>query len=330
MTYFLGLDQGGTKTTAIVGDECGRILGMCSTFGAVHSIDGMHRAMEASRLATGEALSHAGITYGDLYGIYGGVSGIDWEYERPLVEEAFRREFPVKRVCIINDCLIAMRAATHSPQSAVICAGTGVNCAVRNGEQEIVFGYYIPDSLQGGNAIGMRAVQKVFDAQAGVGEETMLTELLLEYFKSENVDQLLRKYVEKQIPQHEITALPRLVEEAALAGDHAADEVYADFARGIVPYIHAGMRKLGILDRNVDVVLSGSIFKCRAKGLQETVRNCILEKAPFANIIDAEYEPIIGAYLLGLEDYGKADLRMIEHRLGEQKKLYKISRKEWR
>ncbi len=330
MTYLLGIDQGGTKTTAIVGDERGHILGIGNSFGAVHSVHGMSRAMEAGRRACGEALENAGLTYADIYGIYGGVSGLDWEYERGLIENAMRESFPVKRIRVVNDCIIAMRSATDSPKSAVICAGTGVNCAVRSGDREIVFGYYIPNSIQGGASIGLQALQRVFDAEAGVGEETVLTERLLQYFHASTVDCLLQRYVDSEITQASLTELPRLVEEAALGGDRVADQIYADFARGIVPYIHAGMRRLGILEEPVDVVLSGSIFKCRAAGLQETVRKCLLEKAPGANIIDAEYEPIIGAYLLGLDDLPEISFSDVYQNIKKEHGNYNILRKDRR
>lgn len=328
MTYLLGIDQGGTKTTAIVGDESGHILGIGNSFGAVHSVHGMPRAMEASKRACEEAMDSAGLTYDDIYGIYGGVSGMDWEYERALIENAMRETFPVKRIRVVNDCIIAMRSATDSPRSAVICAGTGVNCAVRCGDREIVFGYYIPDSMQGGAAIGLQAIQRVFDAEAGVGKKTLLTGRILRHFGVSTVDRLLQKYVEKEITQIALTELPRLVEEAALEGDRVADQIYADFARGIVPYIHAGMRRLGMLEEPADVVLSGSIFKCRAAGLQETVRKCLLEKAPRVNVIDAEYEPIIGAYLLGLDDLPEIYFPDVYQNIKKEHGNYKILRKE--
>ena len=330
MTYLIGLDQGGTKTTAIVGDETGKILGIGNSFGAVHSIHGMDRAMEAARGACMEALGQAGLSLDRIYGIYGGVSGLDWDYERGLIENAMRKEFPDVHLEVVNDCLIALRSATRADNSAVICAGTGVNCAVRSPKGEVIFGYYIPDSLQGGAAIGLQTLLKVFDAEAGVGEATILTQRLLAHFGVPDVETLLHRFVDKQITPEDYTKLPILAEEAALEGDAVANRIYADFARGIVPYIHAGMRKLGILQEKTDVVLSGSIFKCRAPGLTETVRTCLLAEAPNAQIINAEYEPVIGAYLMGLDALDDIDYEAVGDRIREQKNKYKISRRDRR
>ena len=90
--------------------------------------------------------------------------------KKELVQNAMYDHFKISHISIVNDCLIAMRAATASDKCGIICAGSGVNCAVRNGSREIIFGYYIPDSVQGGASIGAAAVQKVFDAQAGGGD----------------------------------------------------------------------------------------------------------------------------------------------------------------
>jgi Predicted N-acetylglucosamine kinase len=303
MKYFMGIDQGGSKTAAIIGDEHGHILGVGKSFGAVHSVAGMEKAMQASKNAFDEALMQAGLNYSDIYGIYGGMSGIDWDYETDLIVTAMQDTFSVPRVSIVNDCLIAMRAATDSDVCATICAGSGVNCAVRNGKNQIVFGYYIPDNIQGGISIGVSAVQKVFDAEAGVDQETILTEYITDFFKVSTVDELLQKRVNGEITSADYLKLPLTVEKAALEGDAVAKRIFENFAKGIVPYVHAGMKKLGIQNSKVDVVLSGSIFKCKERILRETVETELKKEAKNANIIDAIFEPIVGAYLMGLDSY---------------------------
>lgn len=327
MNYILGIDQGGTKTAAVIGDFEGHILGIGKSFGAIHSVHGMPRAMEAMKAACDAALKQAGAEYGDIYGIYGGISGLDWDYEYELLVSAMHRVIPVERIYAVNDCIIALRSASSAENSAVICAGTGVNCAVRNKNRQIIFGYYIPDSLQGGSAIGQQALQAVFDAQAGVGEPTLLTQKLLGFYALPDVDSLLMRYINKEIPPDSISRLSRLAEEAALEGDGPADRLFESFAKGIVPYIHSGMKKLGIAEEPVDVVLSGSIFKCRAKSLQDTVRFCLRDGFPGINIIDARYEPVIGAYLLGLDQVPEADFTRVWENIESEQNKFHISRR---
>lgn len=313
MAYFLGIDQGGSKTVAIVGDECGHILGMGHSHGAIHSSDGMDKAMDACNEACREAVSKAGLELRDISLIAGGLSGIDWEDEEALVTEALRRTLENEHVIVVNDCIIAMRAGTAADNCGILCAGSGLNCAVRAHNREIVFGFYIPDSLQGGTAIAQRALQKVFDAEAGVLESTELKKYFLEYFGVNTVDALLRMKVEQQMDYQKVLYLPQIVEKAALEGDEAANDVFREFAEGIVPYLISGMRQLNILDKPADIVLSGSAFKCKAPVLMDTVIANIRRSAKKARIIDAIYEPVIGAYLLALDQYhGESSTQIFE------------------
>ena len=84
-----------------------------------------------------------------------------------------------------------MRAATRKQQCGILCVGSGLNCAVQNGEDCFVYGFYIPDEYQGGWSLGKKAVQAVFDAHMGLLEKTELTPRLLEHFQAQSVDELL-------------------------------------------------------------------------------------------------------------------------------------------
>lgn len=303
MEYFLGIDQGGSKTAAVVGDGSGRILGIGYSHGSCYSEPGMlEDAMNACAEAAENAAAQAGIDASQIGYLCGGITGIDWEGDGRFVEEQLGKRLGIARIRAVNDCIIAMRAGTSAPNRAVICAGSGLNCAVHTAEGEVIFGFYIPDEYQGGAAIGRAALQKVFDAEAGVGIPTALKKDLLQHFQAENVDQLLKKYVEKRISYAEILALPPIVEQETFRGDQAASDIFRTFAEGVVPYLISGMKKMGVQHEPVDVVLSGSVFKCKASVLKDTIRRRILEAAEKAVIIDAEFEPVIGAYLSALDD----------------------------
>ena len=137
----------------------------------------------------------------------------------------------------------------------------------------------------------------------GGATPTVLKDYLCELFHADSVDELLQMRVDHRIGSSDYLGLPKVVEKVAMEGDQVATEVYADFARGIVPYILSGMRQLDILDEKVDIVLSGSIFKCKVPALRETVESELKKEAVNINIIDSVYEPIVGAYLMGLDDH---------------------------
>lgn len=300
MKYILGIDQGGSKTHAIVSDERGRILGMGESYGACHSSEGLAYAVKAILEASDRALAHAGLRRENITATVGGLTGIDWDYEAELLEAELQKYFPRAKNTVVNDCIIAMRAATGKSRCGILCAGSGLNCAVQNGQESFAYGFYIPDEYQGGGSLGKRAVQAVFDSHMGLLPDTSLTKRLLDFFQTKSVGDLLFLRVKEKISSREYLRLPLILEEEALAGDRVAGEIWKHFGRTIAGYLTARLQKMGIAEEPVDVVLSGSIFKCRFRQFQETVKEEILRLAPKADIVEAEYEPVMGAIVLGL------------------------------
>jgi hypothetical protein len=63
--------------------------------------------------------------------------------------------------------------------------------------------------------------------------------------------------------------------------------------------------RFGLLNQGTDVVLTGGIFKARARVLVDSVRAEIHRVAPKAEVVQALYEPVVGAYQLALEAGGQ-------------------------
>lgn len=307
MKYVLGLDQGGSKTHAAVANDRGELLGIGTSFGACHSVNGMEPAMEAVRNAAEEALAQAGIPLEQIDYIAGGLTGIDWDYETALVQNAVAsclQKVP-DRVHVVNDCMIALRAASSKPSGCILCVGSGMNCGVRkDAEHEYAYGYYIEDRCQGGGALGARVVQAVLDSEAGLLPPTKLTVPVLDHVGCASPDEMLYQRVNGQLPHKKVLRLPEVLEKVALEGDPVADEVLCTFARDIARYVTAGLRRFDMQNDPVEVVFSGSVFKCRARILHDTVTEEILAVAPQAKIVESVYEPIIGAVLLALDILG--------------------------
>jgi hypothetical protein len=76
------------------------------------------------------------------------------------------------------------------------------------------------------------------------------------------------------------------------------------FGQGYAGLAAAGLRRLGMAEIALEVVLSGSIFKARGPLLVETIRTALHQAAPRARLVNARYEPVVGAALLGLEELG--------------------------
>lgn len=301
MRYVLGIDQGGSKTHAVVADESGVMLGMGKSYGACHSTTGLDHALQAIVQAAEIALGQSGIRREEVTVLVGGLTGIDWDYEAELLENSICAYFPETDLDVVNDSIIAMHAGTRKRQCGILCAGSGLNCALQNGEDRFVYGYYISDEHQGGWSLGKRAVQAVIDSYVGLERETSLTGRLLEYFQVKTVDELLYMRVKNQISTEEYLHIPIILEEEALAGDNVAADIWMRYGKSIVNYLTTRAKKMGMQEEKVDIVLSGSIFKCRFQEFHRAVKEDILSSIPNANIIEAQFEPVIGAVIMGLQ-----------------------------
>ena len=330
MNYVLGIDQGGSKTQAVIADETGQILGTGKGAGACHSDAGMEAAMSAVSEAVSQACKESGIPLPRIGYVASGLTGVDWADEESLLHGAISRtlEIAPERIQVVNDCIIALRAATASPAGCILCAGTGLNCAVRDGRgRSYAFGFYIPDKDQGGIALSRRALQAVYDAESGMGEATALTAMVLELFSLDSVDDLLRSEVTGKLPWKTRLQLPILVEQAALRGDPVAAEMLTRFGRDEASYAVAALKRFGLDRAPVEVVLSGSVFKCRAPMLLDAVKQTILASAPQAVIIESAWEPVIGAVLLALDACSGAPAEMIQMHIKRDAQRFHMVRK---
>lgn len=327
MPYILGIDQGGSKTHAIVMDGFGTVLGLGKSQGACYANTGLDVAMNYIKEASDRALGESGLSYEQMNWIVAGLTGADWDYEVELLTEALRKQTHHDNVYVVNDCIIAMRAGTSGTVSGILCAGSGFNCAVRNGDDMFTYGYYVPDDCAGGSALARATLRAVYDGELGLNQKTALRELVLDFFRVSSVDELLLKDVTGQLADSEVLRLPVLLQNAALEGDPVAKDIWTKTGKRMAQCMTARIRKMHMEYEPVEVVLSGSVFKCRAPQLIESVTGEILDCAPNAVIISAEYEPIVGAALLGLDKiHGNALPTQVYQNLEASAEVYAIKR----
>ncbi|MBN2046929.1 MAG: hypothetical protein JW750_03710 [Anaerolineaceae bacterium] len=299
MNYILGIDQGGSKTHALISDLEGNLLGFGTAHGSCHAVNGMEHAMNAVREASDRAIETAGISPSSIRHLYAGMTGADWDYELILLQEQLRALQFTRQVSVSNDAIIALRGGSDSPYGVILIAGSGGNCAVRspNG-QEFIYGYFHDPALQGGNALGKQMLNAVFRAHTFRGQPTLLTELILAQTGFDSVTALCEWYFRKQPA---LLGLAPLLFKAASLNDPTANMILDTFASGYAEEAVGALRHFDMLSLNVAVVLSGSIFKAQGGNLPRRILNLICKDAPGAHLIQARYEPVVGAVLLGLE-----------------------------
>lgn len=303
--YILGIDQGGTKTAAAVMREDGLIVGCASAGGAYFPAQGIERAMEPVQKAVEEALRQAKIGREDIVSAAAGITGIDWQGDEERIEKALRQNLSVEKVFACNDAVIALYSGTMRSHGVVVCAGTGMNGALidRSGRQ-FVYGDYMEEKAQGGSALALRAARKVFDAELGLIGPTALTGLYLERAGVSDVDALLHRYMTEEDFRRELRFLTPRIMMTAREGDEAACALLDEFAGETAAYVEAGMRKMGMKPEEEEIVLAGSVFKGEENPLTERTRLEIQKRLPGAAVVQACFEPVVGACIMGLIKLG--------------------------
>jgi N-acetylglucosamine kinase-like BadF-type ATPase len=310
MPRILSIDQGGTKTDVLIADEKGNILGYGNDRDW-DSAEGERRAVRMIRIrhAADKAVKEAGLQLSDIDSVSAGCIGADWDFEYELGRKNIRNALGVQSVEIYNDCIGALRGGTEmlGKDCAVLCLGTGANCAVFNQDGEMhTYHYYFKSIHQGAAAIGNFIFQAVIDAHAGLAEETALTRILLKETGYSSVDELLMMLTTGRTEEEKPWYYPvyqeycPLLFRAIAEGDKVSIE-YLDWLCGeLVEYIVVGVKKLSIGERGFDVVLSGGVSK-GGDIMGERLRCHLDRRLPNARFVEARLEPVVGALLLGYD-----------------------------
>ena len=303
MEYFLGVDQGGTKTEAILCDPDGRVLGKGRAGGLtdVYIRDTSETYIERIHRAAEQAARNADLPLSAVTSACACLNGADWSFEYAYLCKSLYKAVGCPDVTIVNDCVGAGRAGTAAIQRAVVCAGSGMNIAVRREDKrEIIYGYYIHNRDQGGGALGGALLDAVADAYNNLGPPTAMTDLIIEKTKCDDVEELFIK-----MTAGECVWKPKDFAPLILLANRQNDPVAADIIDAVSAryslYVTKAMERLGILDEPADVVYSGSIFKDDGLLFAENVHRRIQAAAPRARCVHARYEPVCGAVLILLD-----------------------------
>jgi hypothetical protein len=95
-----------------------------------------------------------------------------------------------------------------------------------------------------------------------------------------------------------------LLFQAALGGDEPAQALIIWLGEELGTSAAAVIRRLGVADLPVEVVLGGSVFKGQGPLLTDTLLQVVHRAAPEAVLVRPAFEPVVGAVLLGLEAAG--------------------------
>lgn len=304
IVYIVGIDGGGTKTKGVIADEKGAIIAT-ATVGATNpnSVTKEDLEVEFSDLFNQLFKKIAG-RFSQVKRVFAGISGTEHPARRKEVEVIFGQLLPNDLpFTVVNDAIIALYSGTLGKPGIVQIGGTGSISYGLNerGEDDRVGGWsYLLGEKGSGYAIGSLGLDRAFQAYDGLGEQTMLTDLFLAHFHSDEMPDLIDPIYSSKNPKELIASLSRLVFQAADVGDAVAKEVIDQNAHYIGEAISCLIQKLfKDLNKQIPVVLTGGIFN-RLDRLQQPMAAVFLKNNLDVQLIRPKMEPIGGAVVAGL------------------------------
>jgi N-acetylglucosamine kinase len=262
-TLFLGVDGGQSSTTAIIGDETGRVLGFgtggpCNHVGGPQGhtkfVTAIRNSIDTASRAAGLEASTVRFAVACL-GFSGGPAD-----KRAILEQIL----PAEQMVITDDALIALSGATGGKPGIVTIAGTGSisygrNAAGRHGRAG-GWGYVFGDEGSGFD-LTRQALRAALRYEEGWGPDTSLRQKLLEATGASDCNDLLHRLYTSEYTRPRIASYARLVDETAREGDLIAHGLLQAAAQQLAAYTAAVRQQLFRPGEPARVAYIGGLFR---------------------------------------------------------------------
>jgi N-acetylglucosamine kinase-like BadF-type ATPase len=291
MAYFLGIDAGGTKTAALIGDER-RELGHAEGPSSKIQNVGESAARAALRDVIQNTCAAAKISPHDLVRICVGFSGAS-NREVAEVVRLIIHEITPAEVQVVGDNVVALEAAVGGGSGVVVVAGTGSIAYGRSerGEEARAGGFGPVISDEGsGTWIGKRAVRSIAQTAETAGP---LAQLVLSAWNCRSIGELVSRANATPAPDF-ATLFPIVVQAStqrdALACDtlNQAGRQLAHLAKEVIQKLWPGGRQ------QIRIGQVGGVFKNSAM-VRESFSRFLQSLYQHVEVSQNIAEPAVGA-----------------------------------
>jgi N-acetylglucosamine kinase-like BadF-type ATPase len=294
MTYFLGLDAGGTSTRAALA-EGERILGRAKN-GSIKVMRVSAAVAEANlRALLDEVAKTSGVPITEVASTCVGtagntvstVTGWIWKTLGPMLRGD---------LVVCGDVEIALDAAFPGEAGVLVMAGTGSNTLGRTSNGELVtvggWGPLLADEGSG-HWIGVRALRAAIREHDEQGSSKLLTALAAQW-KAETLEQVVE--IAHTVPPPDFAALTRVVVETSAKGDRLAQSVLLGAGRVLGEDASLALRKVLALEPTAPrrVAFTGSVLENIAV-VRDAMMAEVEREHPGAQVLPQAVDPIEGA-----------------------------------
>ena len=295
MPLFLGIDGGQSSTTALLGDETGRVLGIgrggpCNH---VKAGNGHEKFSQAINFALVSVAQQAGLSASSLAyeSVCAGFSGGPADKQ-----ELLRQLVPTSNLTVTHDALIALVGATAGQPGVIVIAGTGSIAFGRNrlGQTARAGGWgYIFGDEGGAFDLTRQALRSALRMEEGWGPYTSLRAQLLKATGALTANDLLHQFYTPQFSRPQIASLAHIVDIEALQGDAVARELLSQAAQQLAA-LSGCVRQQLFASEDTVVCPIGGVY--RSQYLRERFAT-LIELTAGSRVQLPQYGPAAGALL---------------------------------
>ncbi len=303
---YAGFDGGGTRTTCVLCDPGGSVLGVGSGGRSNYHNTGVRNALASLRRAFEGALARAGMANDRLrMEACFGLAGLDSPKDITIMRRAIG-SMPLgpgerSRDLLVNDWRTAVAGAFIEEPGVTLIAGTGCVAAGQSdrGRRVVRVGGWghVVDDRGSSYDIGRDALYAAMRDYDGRGPKTALLRLIMRRLEAREPRGIIARVYAGHMAVSEIASLSALVSEAAEDGDRVATEILREKGRILGELVVSAASRLEMLDERFGVSLNGGVFKAGEPvlaPLEETIRAA----APRARIVEPRLPPACGAVVL--------------------------------
>jgi N-acetylglucosamine kinase-like BadF-type ATPase len=288
VSFFLGIDGGGSKTRCILGNE-NSLLGSGSSTGCNVLRVGEVCAQSSLQAAIHEACVQAGVSPRDITRTCAGVAG-GGRREIASILQRVLAGIVGGEVAITGDTEIAFEAAFGSGPGVVVISGTGSMAYGKNEQGETAraggWGHAISDEGSGHwiGAAAIRAAMRARDRR----ERSGLLQELMDALGAKSVEELV--VVVNENPEPDFAALFPRVLSAADAGDPIAGAVLKRAGSELAELAETVIRRLFNPPEQVCVATHGGVLTNSAR-VQDSFVEHLRAQWPAISLVPGEIYP---------------------------------------
>ena len=302
----LAVDGGNSKTDLTLVSRSGVLLALVNGPTISHQQVPIETGMDRLRGFVGRARRSAGLTGPIQIGSFC-LAGADFWRDVRLLRDAIGAQDVANRIEVRNDAFAALRAGSPSGWGVVVICGAGVNAVGvgPDGREARLAGIGdLSGDWGGGYGVGQEALAAAVRARDGRGAPTSLSVLVPRALGKRRPIDVTRAMYDEKMSLRRLEELAPVVFAAAADGDAVARAIVDRLADELAVMAVAIARRLRVASRDVDVVLTGGVFRTEEPGFYARLEERLHAALPRARTHRLTDRPVLGAALIGLDALG--------------------------